>query len=62
MDEGPGVFLCDGRREDFEDLAEVEAVVRVERTGIPHDYTLQRAGSLASYLTHCWTENKSAKK
>ena len=40
MDECPGVFLCDGRREDFEDLAEVEAVVRVERTGIPHDYTL----------------------
>ena len=46
MYEGPGVLLRDGRREDFEDLAEVEAVLRVEGAGEPHDdYKLQRVGS-----------------
>ena len=46
MYEGPGVLLRDGRREDFEDLAEVEAVLRVEGAGEPHDdYKLQRGGS-----------------
>ena len=40
MYESPGVLLRDGRREDFEDLAEVEAVVRVEGAGEPHGYTL----------------------
>ena len=39
MYEGPGVLLRDGRREDFEDLAEVEAVLRVEGAGEPHGYT-----------------------
>ena len=46
MYESPGVLLRDGRREDFEDLAEVEAVLRVEGAGEPHDdYKLQRVGS-----------------
>ena len=53
MDESPGVLLRDGRREDFEDLAEVETVVRVQGAGEPHDYKLHGAGSLANYLTHC---------
>ena len=63
MDEGPGVLLRDGRREDFEDLAEVETVVRVEGAGVPHHhYKLHRAqltGELFNPL--CSAGNKSAK-
>ena len=64
MDEGPGVLLRDGRREDFEDLAEVETVVRVEGAGVPHDYTITTEVRLTSELFNplCPTGNISAKK
>ena len=37
MDQSPGVLLRDGGGEDGEDLLEVQAVVGVERAGVPHD-------------------------
>ena len=50
MDESPSVLLRDGRREDFEDLAEVETEVRVEGAGVPHDYTRTTEDRLTSEL------------